>query len=202
MWAPSALVRGAGSPVNVTGDGWSASTHARASRTLLLLASLALTCALARAGIGRIRLTATKRNKAQALLDHMTPPLWVVHRLVSDGVVKGAAGLRAAWRAAFKGLKVPGTVNLRSAIPNPGSVPAIPGETYSSMTLPNLYQIANAVPDAVGRAALTGYVTSANSAGSTAQKHGALEQCVTYAKQHEHDALSSLLQAAARPLLG
>ncbi len=66
----------------------------------------------------------------------------------------------------------------------------------------NLYQIAAAVPDAAGRAAMTGYVTSANSAGSTVQKHVALEQFITFAKQHEHGALSSLLQTAAIPLLG
>jgi hypothetical protein len=70
------------------------------------------------------------------------------------------------------------------------------------MTVDDLYWIANAVPDTAGRDALTAYVTAAREATTTSARHTALEQFLTYAKQHETGQLSSLLQTAVAPLLG
>ncbi len=165
-------------------------------------ATTAVDKALHRAGLNHLSFTEQERREATALLKKSEPPAWLVKRMVSDGVVTSAAALRADWRVALKGAMVPASVDLTSLFPAGGSVPQIPGETYGSITIDDLYWISNAVPDTPGRDALTGYVTSAREATSATASRAALEQFLTYAKQHETGQLSVLLQTAVGPLLG
>ena len=165
-------------------------------------AGKALASALRGAGLGRVSVTAKQRQGAQRLLDESAPPGWLVDRLVSDGVVTSAAALRADWHSLMTSIKIPASVDLGSSFSRVGSVPQIPGETYRSMTLDDLYWIADAVSGTAARAALTKDVTDALGASSASHKHSALESFLAYAKQHEHGELLLLLQTAAAPLLG
>jgi hypothetical protein len=158
--------------------------------------------ALRGAGLGRISFSAKEQRKAKSQLKKSEPPAWLVKRMVSDGVVASAAALRADSHSLLKGAKVPASINLKSLFPAGGSVPQIPGETYGSITVDDLYWIADAVPDTAGRDALTGYVTDAREASSASASRSALEQFLAYAKQHETGQLSVLLQTAVAPLLG
>ncbi len=103
---------------------------------------------------------------------------------------------------ALNGAMVPASVDLTSLFSAGGSVPQIPGETYGSITIDDLYWISNAVPDSPGRDAFTGYVTDARDSTSASASRAALEEFLTYAKQHETGQLSVLLQTAVAPLLG
>ena len=118
--------------------GLALSREASAGRTLV--------SALHQDGVGRVTVSASQRAVARRLLAQIQPPAWATSRLVSDGVVFSAASLRASWHALLARATVPASIDLASPFSVVGSVPRVPGETFGSITLPDLYWIAGAIP--------------------------------------------------------
>ncbi len=122
-------------------------------------------------------------------------------RLVSDGVVSSAASLRASWHALLARATVPASIDLPSPFSVAGSVPRVPGETFGSITLPDLYWIADAIPTAPLRAVLLADLQAADNAKDKAGARVALVRFLADVKHHQRGELSTLLQTAVGPLL-
>jgi hypothetical protein len=158
----------------------------------------ALRRALTDAGWNRLRLSASGRSRAAALLASLTLPGDVLRRLVADGA-GNASELQGRFHALATQEKVPATVSLFPV--TTAAAPHIPGESLNSMTLADLYWISAALPDTHSRAILLADLQAAHDAKSSSQKRSALNRFLATAKRYEPGQLSILLQTAVRPLL-
>jgi len=177
---------------------WGELGHALASESR---AGQAADAAQHAAHLGRLKLLPGAGPAARRYLDRLQPPGWLVHHLVSDGVVSSAGELRSAWHSLLDDASVPSSIDLKAIFSVDSSAPQVPGETYRSMTLDDLYWIADAVRGPTARATLTKDVLDALGASSASKKHSALESFQAYAKQHKTGELSTLLQTAVARLL-
>lgn len=159
-----------------------------------------LRSAMRSAGFGRVSATTGQRAGAQRLLDRSQPPAWLARRLVSDGVVPSATSLGASWHAILKSVTVPASIDVASRFAVVGSVPRVPGETSGSITLADVYWIADATPMASVRSVLLADLQAAHNAKDSASEQAALDRFLTDVKQHLRGELSTLLQAAVGAL--